>query len=145
MTRVLSERIVRQAIIKWLSRQVYNRYLKAKETTEHGVGIKVRHYRYARYYILEVKGDPDPKTHKSPAAAREVNFNYVLGQIVSRMKYKARYKYGIGLPESYADKIYRRLPWLVCKNLNLNVLLVDSNERVKNVTWQELKKRQKGS
>lgn len=140
--KILSEIKVKQAIIKWLSRQGYNRYLKAKEIGEHGLDIKVRHYRYPRYFLVELKGDPDPRTHKSPASAMEVNFNYVLGQIVTRMAYKAKYKYGIGLPMSYEKKVMKRLPWQACKKLNLSILLVDKNEKVKQITWKELKKNQ---
>lgn len=140
--KIFSERKVKQAIIKWLSRIGYNRYLKAKEVGEHGVDIKVRHYRYPRYFLVELKGEPDPRTHKSPASAREVNFNYVLGQIVTRMRYKAKYKYGIGLPVSYEKKVMKRLPWQVCKKLNLSVLLVKEDEKVKQITWKELKKSQ---
>lgn len=142
MAKVLTEKIVKKAVIKCLSRLGYNRYLKAKESGEHGIDIKVRHYKYARYFLVEVKGDPNPKTYKSPAAGREVSFNYVLGQILSRMKYKALYKYGIGLPESYSDKIFRRLPWVVCKKLRLYIFLVNKDEKVKYYSWKDLKKAQ---
>ena len=142
MKKVLSERFVKNAVIRHLSRIGYNRNLQAKETGEHGIDIKVRHHGYARYFVVEVKGEPDPKKQKYPASAREVNFNYVLGQILTRMKYKALYKYGIGLPESYSDKVFRRLPWMACKKLHLYVFLVDDKGKVKQYTWKELKKLQ---
>jgi len=140
MKKSIDEKFVKEAVINYLSRLGYNRYLKAKELGEHGIDIKVRHYRYARYFIVEVKGEPDPNRQKYPGSAREVNFNYVLGQILSRMKYKALYKYGIGLPESYSDKIFRRLSWLVCKKLNLYVFLVNNKGSAKEYYWRDLKK-----
>jgi len=142
MARVLTEEIVKKMVIRYLSRLGYNRYLKAKETREHGIDIKVRHYKYARYFLVEVKGEPGPKTYKSPDAGKEVSFNYILGQILSRMKYKALYKHGIGLPDSYSDKIFRRLPWIVCKKLRLYIFLVNCEGKVKYYSWKNLKKAQ---
>lgn len=140
---VLDERFIRKAVINWLSRKGYNRYLNEKETAEHGVDIKVRHYRYTRYFLVEVKGEPDPKTHKWPDSAREASFNYVLGQILTRMKHQALYWYGIALPESLHDKINRRLPWVVCKKLRLVVFLVNKQGKVREINWKELKRLQK--
>lgn len=121
----------------------YSRNLRAKGKGEHGIDIKVRHNQYPRYFIVEVKGDPDPKKVKHPASRREVTFNYVIGQIISRMRYKAKYNYGIGLPISHSDKIFRRLPWQVCKKLGLYTFLVSENGKVDFVTWKDLKKYQK--
>ena len=139
MSEILSERFVKRAAIAWLSRQGYSRNLKEREAGEHGVDIKVRHKKYPRYYLVEVKGDPDPKKVKYLSSRREVSFVYAVGQIFLRMKHKANYKYGIAFPEGYASKVFKRLPWVLCKKCRLNVLLVNKDGKVKNFTWKELK------
>lgn len=106
----LSERNVRRAIIEWLFRHGYGRNLRERGIAEHGIDICVRHNRYGRYFLVEVKGDPVNRI-KSIAARREVCFLLALGQIASRMNVGARYRYGIGFPETYREKIMRRLPW----------------------------------
>jgi len=139
---ILDEKFVRRAVVNWLSRQGYNRYLQEKETAEHGVDIKVRHYKYPRYFLIEVKGEPNAKTNKYVSSAREVQFVYALGQIISRMCYKAKYWYAVAFPESFEDKVTRRLPWQVCKKLRLKALIVHSSGKVREVTWKELKTKQ---
>lgn len=143
MTKPLSELFVKRAIVRYLSRIGYSRNLQEKETGEHGIDIKVRHNQYPRYYIVEAKGDPDPKKVKHPGSRREVSFLIVLGQIVTRMTTAAKYWYGIGLPDSYKDKVFRRLPWRLCKKLQLNVLLVDKAGKVQKIDWKRLKSGQK--
>lgn len=135
----LNEKFVKNSIIKWLSRKGYNLRLKAKETNEHGVDIKVRHNKYPRYFLVEVKGDPNPKTYKYISSGREVSFNYVLGQIVSRMRYKAKYWYAIGLPYTYREKVIKRLPREVCKKLRLKILIVNIKGKVEELNYRHLK------
>ena len=142
MTKYLSEVFVEKCIINWLFQKGYSKGLNLKDISAHGVDIKVRHKDYPRYYFVEVKGDPNPKTHKYPSSAREVNFNYALGQILTRMKTKSSDHYAIAFPESFSKKVISRLPWLVCKKLNLNVFIVDNAGQVRNLTWKQLKKEQ---
>ncbi len=138
----LSERNVRRAIVEWLFRHGYGRNLRERGTAEHGIDIQVRHNRYGRYFLIEVKGDPINRI-KSLNSRREVCFLLALGQIASRMKVGAAlYRYGIGFPETYREKILRRLPWTFCKKTNLCVLLVSKTGKVSCVTWRELKKNQ---
>ena len=98
--------------------------MKAKGLKEHGVDIKVKNDKVSRYWLIEVKGDASPRA-KSPSSHREVNFNLGLGQILTRMHtdggrgYKYRYKYGVGYPKSFKDKVVRRLPYDICDKLNL--------------------------
>ncbi|MEK7500756.1 MAG: hypothetical protein AAB642_01370 [Patescibacteria group bacterium] len=74
----------------------------------------------------------------------EVTFVYSLGQIVTRMKAgKARYYYGLGLPESSAKIAIRRVPWQVAKKLLLYIFSVNREGKVKQYTWQDLKRDQK--
>lgn len=137
MPQVISERFVRRAIITYLARKGWDRGLREKETSEHGVDIKVRHNQYARYFFIETKGDSSCKSAKS---AREVAFVYSLGQIVTRMKAgSARYYYGVGLPEACAKIAIRRIPWQVAKKLLLYVFSVGNNGKVLQYSWKELK------
>lgn len=137
MSKTISERFVRRAIIRYLARNGWDRGLREKETSEHGVDIKVRHNRYARYFFVETKGDSSCKSAKS---VREVAFVYSLGQIITRMKAgNARYYYGIGLPEPCAKIAVRRIPWQVAKKLLLYVFLVSDNGKVLQYSWKELK------
>ena len=138
MIKPISERFVRRAIINYLARKGWDRGLREKETAEHGVDIKVRHNRYARYFFIETKGESSSKSAKS---GREVAFVYSLGQIITRMKAgNARYYYGIGLPESAAKIAMRRIPWQVAKKLLLYVFSVDDHGKVRQYSWKELKR-----
>ena len=137
MPNVISERFVRRSIINFLSRKGWDRGLREKETAEHGVDIRVRHNRYSRYFFIETKGESSSKS------AREVAFVYSLGQIITRMKAgKARYYYGLGLPESVAKIAVRRIPWQVAKKLLLYIFSVNKKGKVRQYSWQELKKNQ---
>ena len=137
----MTERFVRRAIINYLARKGWDRGLREKETAEHGVDIKVRHNKYSRYFFIETKGE---STSKSAKSVREVAFVYSLGQIVTRMKaVEARYYYGVGLPEVVARIAVRRIPWQVAKKLLLYIFSVNHSGKVKQYSWQEIKKLQK--
>jgi len=138
--RIISERFVRRAVINYLARKGWDRGLREKETAEHGVDIKVRHNMYARYFFIETKGESSSKSAKS---VRETAFVYSLGQIITRMNARnARYYYGIGLPELAAKIAIRRIPWQIAKKLLLYVFSVQSNGKVKQYSWKELKRNQ---
>lgn len=137
----LSERNVRRAIIEWLFRHGYGRNLRERGTAEHGIDIQVRHNCYPRYFLIEVKGDPEKKI-KSLESRREVCFLLALGQIASRMNVSTRYRYGIGFPDAYCEKVLRRLPWTFCKKTNLCALFLTKTGKVSCVTWRELKRNQ---
>jgi hypothetical protein len=142
--KLLSEKFIQKSIIEHLFQKGWSRDLRAKESHEHGVDIKVRHHRYARYWLIECKGDAS-KTAKSPRANREVCFTLGLGQIITRMKsdgkrgYKYGYKYGVGYPEWFRDPVIRRLPYNVADKLNLYVFLVAEDGSVDILDWKELK------
>ncbi len=138
MQKSISEKFVRRAIIKYLERKGWARNLREKERSEQGVDIRVRHNKYSRYFLIETKGESSAKSAKS---MQETNFVYSLGQIITRMKAgKARYYYGLGLPESSAKIAVRRLPWQVAKKLLLYIFSVDKTGKVKQYSWQDLKK-----
>lgn len=144
MTRLLSEDFVQEKIIEYLSQEGWSKSLKYKTLKEHGVDIKVRNNKFARYWLIEVKGDASEKA-KYPRSHREVNFNLALGQIVTRMQsngargYKYGYKYGVGYPASFRDLVVRRLPFNVCDKLNLYIFLVDEDGKVELLDWKALK------
>ena len=141
MKKILTEKFVRRTIRDWLFRNGWGRNYKEKETHEQGVDIKVRHNNYARYFFIETKGESKSKSAKSVS---EVAFVYSLGQIITRMKAgKARYYYGLGLPESSAKIAIRRLPWQVAKKLLLYIFSVNKIGKVKLYSWSNLKKLQK--
>ena len=147
MIKLLSEDYVQERIIDYLAKNGWSKRLRAKGLKEHGVDIKVKNDKVARYFLVECKGDAGPNA-KSPRSSREVNFNLALGQIITRMKtggaraYKYRYKYGVGYPLSFKDLVARRLPYDVCDKLNLYVFLVDENGSVEVCDWRMLKRLQ---
>ncbi len=147
MPKIISEDFVQRRIVEYLSRIGWGRNLKAKGLNEHGVDIKVRNNNYARYWLIECKGEATANA-KSPRSHREVNFNLALGQILTRMHsggaraYKYRYKYGIGFPASFRDLVMRRLPFDACDKLNLSIFLVEESGTVELVGWRELKRQQ---
>lgn len=143
MAKILDEKFVRRSIIEWLGKRGFDRRLREKGTEEHGVDISVRHRNYPVYYFVETKGAPDPKKVKHPRSRIEVSFLQALGQIVTRIKTKAHHKYAIGFPESFSNTVLRRIPWLACKKLNLNILLVNKSGKVTFYGWKELKKTQR--
>lgn len=144
MAKLLTENFVQENIIKYLTCNGWGKSLKAKGLKEHGVDIKVRNDKFARYWLIEVKGDASPSA-KYPKSHREVNFNLALGQIITRMKtggtrgYKYRYKYGAGFPNSFKDIVIHRLPFDVCDKLNLFIFLVDETGNVELLDWKQLK------
>ena len=135
MQKPLSEKFVKQSIIKWLFRNGWGRNLEVGELRDRGVDIRVSHNDYARYFLIETKGEGKIRR------ADEVAFVYSLGQIITRMKAgRARYYYGLGLPEASAKIAIRRVPWQVAKKLLLYIFSVDKSGKVKQYSWQDLKK-----
>ncbi len=142
--QLLTEDFVQAKIIEYLKSQGWSKSLKAKNLKEHGVDIKVRNDKFARYWLIEVKGDASPRA-KYPRSHREVNFNLALGQIITRMQtngargYKYRYKYGVGYPSSFKELVLRRLSFDVCDKLNLYIFFVDENGAVEQYDWKDIK------
>ncbi len=139
--KTISEDFVKNAIIKYLSRNEWGTNLQFGGLRERGVDIKVRHNRYSRYFLIECKGQGIGR------GSNEVAFVYSLGQIISRMNTsgKTRYYYGLGLPEKAAKIALRRLPWQVAKKLLLYVFSVTSSGTVTQYSWQDLRKKQEAS
>lgn len=139
MKKLISEKFVKQSIIKWLFRNNWGRNLEVRELRDQGVDIRVRHNKYARYFLIETKGESKLRQ------GQEVAFVYSLGQVITRMKTggSTRYYYGLGLPESSAKIAVRRVPYQVAKKLLLYIFSVSRNGKVKQYSWQDLRKVQK--
>lgn len=103
--------------------------------------IQVRHNRYPRYFVLEVKGEPGRATRYA-ASLRGAYLVQAVGQLVTRMDTAARYRYGLGFPETYRAPVLRRLPWRFCRKTQLCVLLVSKTGKVSCVTWRALRQAQ---
>ena len=141
MQKSISEKFVKQSVVKWLFRNGWGRNLEIGELRDHGVDIRVRHNKYPRYFLIETKGEGSKKS-RSQRSQLETRFVYGLGQIITRMNVRARYYFGLALSESSASIAIRRLPWQVAKKLLLYVFSVDGSGKVRQYSWQELKKRQ---
>lgn len=142
MGKKLTEKLVRRAIRDWLFKNGWGWHYKEKETHEKGVDIQTQNdISHSRKFLIEIKGESSSKSARSVS---EVSFVYILGQIITRMKVIAphAYCYGIGLPESSAKIAIRRIPWQVAKRLLLYIFSVDHSRKVKQYSWQELKKLQ---
>ncbi len=139
MKKPISEKFVKQSIIKWLFRNNWGRNLEVGELRDQGLDIKVRNNKFSRYFLIETKGEG--KTRQ----VSESTFVHSLGQIITRMKTggTTRYYYGLGLPESSAKIAIRRVPWQVAKKLLFYVFPVSKDGKVKQYTWQNLKNLQK--
>ena len=95
MKNLISEKFVKQSIIKWLFQNNWGRNLEVGELWDRGVDIRGRHNDYARYFLIETKGEGKIRQ------ADEMAFVYSLGQIITRMRVGwARYYYGLSLPEA---------------------------------------------
>ena len=130
---IISEGFVKNSIIKWLSSNGWG-YLKFDDLHTHGVDIRARAIKYARYFYIETKGQGKLKQ------SSEVSFIYSLGQIMTRMKddKSTINYYALGLPENSAKIALRRLPWQVAKKLHLSIFSVDEKGTVIQYTWKNL-------
>ena len=139
MQKPLTEKFVKQSIIKWLFRNGWGRNLEVGELRDQGVDIRVKNNKVSRFFLIETKGE---------GKTRQVNesaFVHSLGQIITRMKTggTTRYYYGLGLPELSAKIAIRRIHWQVAKKLLLYIFSVSRDGKVKQYAWQDLKKFQK--
>lgn len=130
---IISEDFVKNSIIKWLSCNGWG-YFKFDELHTHGVDIRARAIKYARYFYIETKGQG--KLRQSS----EVSFIYSLGQIITRMRDTKTTinHYALGLPEKSAKIALRRLPWQIAKKLHLSIFSVNEHGEVTRYTWQDL-------
>ncbi len=146
--KIITEPFVQKSVVKYLREDGWSSNLVSKKLRSQGVDIKVKNNKYARYFLIEVKGDPGPSV-KSPGGSISSSFNSAVGQIISRMhtkrkaRYKYGYKYGIAFPISFKRKALKNLPFDVCDKLNLYVFFVNARGFVEKLDYKMLKKLQK--
>lgn len=141
---IITETFVQNSLIKYLEANGWSRSLKSAELWEQGVDIKVRNNKFARYWLIEAKGDPS-LTVKNPSGSISSSFNSALGQIITRMHrdgkrgYKYGYKYGIAFPISFKKMVVRKIPFDAMDKLNLYLFFVDGSGGVEEIDWKKLK------
>jgi hypothetical protein len=141
---IITENFVQKSLIKYLKKNGWSKSLKGAELWEHGVDIKVRNNQFARYWLIEVKGDPSI-TVKSPVGSQSSSFNSAVGQIITRMHrngkrgYKYGYKYGVAFPVSFRKMVVRKMPFDVLDKLNLYLFFVDGAGTVEEISWRILR------
>lgn len=134
----LTEDKVINAVVGKLGRMGY-RITRVKSKGEQGVDISAVNTKYARYFLVEAKGEPS-KNAKSTNSGREVRFLQCLGQILTRIQPERGYYYGLAFPSSYRDLIIRRLYSALLKTLKIHLFFVDDQLTVEHLTWNDLKK-----
>ncbi len=141
---IITEDFVQNSLVKYLEKEGWGKSLQSAELWEQGVDIKVRNNKFARYWLIEAKGDPSIKV-KNPAGSQSSSFNSAVGQIITRMHrngirgYKYGYKYGIAFPVSFKKMVLRKMPFDVMDKLNLYIFFVDNSGEVEEINWKKLK------
>ena len=141
---IITEDFVQKCLIKHLEVNGWSKSLKSAELWEQGVDIKVRNNQFARYWLIEAKGDPSIKV-KSPAGSQSSSFNSAVGQIITRMHrkgirgYKYGYRYGIVFPISFKKMVLRKMPFDVMDKLNLYLFFVDRSGSVEEISWKKMR------
>lgn len=142
----LSERDVQLSVLDYLYKTGWGTNPHIKQSNEKGVDIRVQNNKAkSRYFFIETKGESKSKSARSVS---EVAFVYSLGQLVTRMKVvnaRYAYQYGLGLPKKSANIAIRRIPWQFAKKVCLHIFSVDSNKKVTDYSWQDMKKKQTNS
>lgn len=141
---IITETFVQNSLIKYLEINGWSKSLKSAELWEQGVDIKVRNNKFARYWLIEAKGDPSLRV-KSPSGSMSSSFNSALGQIITRMHrdgkrgYKYGYKYGVAFPVSFKKMVVRKIPFDVMDKLNLYLFFVGGSGDIEEVDWKKLR------
>ena len=141
---IIKEDFIQKSLIKYLASNGWSKSLRSVELWEHGVDIKVCNDNFARYWLIEAKGDPSIKV-KSPAGSQSSSFNSAIGQIITRMHrkgkrgYKYGYKYGVAFPVSFKKMVMRKMPYDVMDKLNLYLFFVDGRGNVEEISWRQLR------
>lgn len=139
------ESTIQRYVVEHLKNRNYSKVVEERELWEHGVDIKVKHEKYSRYWLVEVKGGSKSKNARSVEAN---NFVFGLGQILTRIQSKTKpqankgsNKYGVAYPYSFIRFLQsKRLHWNLCKNINLYVFLVKEDGEVEEYNWRRIQK-----
>ena len=113
-----------------MPKQGYYPY-KIRTLTEHGCDIVAKRRLGNVYYVIEVKGEPEPKLF----------YGYLtnaLGELVQHMTNKLHCRYAVGLPASFEEIVRRRIPPVAMQKIGLEFLLVNEKKKVSRLTWKDL-------
>ena len=139
MPRPLSEGVVKRAVQRWF-RHSAPEWKVVFVNDLHLPGPDIKAVRWGHEWVIEAKGDPKPRRKPAGSKAKDITpnireglFIQALGQLVTRMSREKAARYGLALPESYAEKL-RRIPRAAWKRLSLHVLLVNEDEQVRHLT-----------
>ena len=131
LPRALTEEFVKNRVLEWLGKRDYV-LLNVATLSEHGYDIRAKRSTSNNYYVVEAKGEPlNPK-------ARNGYLLNALGELVTRATKIAHCKYALGLPSSFEDLVKRRIPANAARRLSLEVLLVDEDGAVKQISAKAL-------
>jgi len=133
----LTEEFVKNRVLEWLGKQDYI-ISSVKTLTEHGVDIKAKKARSNLFYFIECKGEPN----NNPVKMRYPTLVSALGEIIQRVTRKKYAKYALALPETYKELVIRKIPWMACKRLSLEMLFVNTGGIVIRINWKDLRKEQ---
>ena len=132
----LSEDQVKNAVIPVLAKMGFLP-TKIKTLKEHGVDLTTRHTKYARYFLVEIKGDSHPNV-VSQNSGREVRFLQSVGQLMTRIQPNRGYYYGLAYPSSYRGIVLRRLHSSLLKMLKIHLFFVNEKFKVEHLTWRDI-------
>lgn len=145
----IDEEFVQNKVESFLKAEDFISNREIRELWEHGVDLKLKHKHYGRYYLIECKGEPGSRGPvKSFWGSVSSSINSAVGQIVSRMHTKRRsryggYNFGLGFPVSFKEKVIRKIPYYVCKNLKLRLFFIKKNGEVEKIEPKQLEKIQR--
>ncbi|MDG6924351.1 MAG: hypothetical protein JRN67_13800 [Nitrososphaerota archaeon] len=130
--RLLTEEFVRNRIVEWLPGQGYIPR-KVKTLSEHGCDIIAKRRLGSQYFMVEVKGEPQPKFYYAFLTS-------ALGELIQHVTNSRHCRYGVGLPSSFEPIVRRRIPSVAMKKIGLEFLLVGREGSVKRLTWRDVVK-----
>jgi hypothetical protein len=136
----MHENQVKEAVIGFLLRRGFVLYDNAAHL-EHGLDILMRNVRYGRFLCIEAKGDGG-RAACAPGSGRETRFLISLGQVLTRMRPRTGYHYGLAYPDSYRTLVVRRIDHEVLKVLRIRLYFVDRTGAVEEATWRTLAQEQ---
>ncbi|MGE5312832.1 MAG: hypothetical protein ACM3MA_02400 [Acidobacteriota bacterium] len=148
------EEFIQERVEAWLCEHGWRVITSVVSLSEHGPDIVAGNYgktQSARLWTIEVKGGSRGKAEYQKAETISV-FHSGIAQILTRMgrntqtASKGGDKYSIALPDYFRKHVIKttscrpKLPWNVCKILNLTIFFVDEHGAVEYVDWKTIKK-----
>lgn len=132
----MHENEVKVALIGFLLRRGFVLHDSAAHL-EHGIDIVAKHAGYGRFLCIEAKGDGSGSA-RAPASGRETRFLISIGQVLTRMRPRTGYSYGLAYPHTYRALVLRRLDYEVLRVLRLRLYFVDQAGTVEALAWRDV-------